>query len=290
MIPRRLVVKAEELPIVRRCAIWLANRRYRGWAKRHAEASFGQFYAQTIGGKLARGRHHPTLGARGWEKEHGSARDWDHASFAVRGLDRWQKIKALGIEPHMRCVDYGCGSLRLGQHALRELEPGHYFGLDVSDHFFTIGLRMLDPALVAEKQPYLAAISDTVLANVREWRPDFIFSNAVLQHVPPQEIPLFFARVGRMMRPGCVACIIFVAGDSVEQFGAMSWRYPADLLAETVARTVPGLTATIEPFNSAADDPRGRERMVLRLHKHGAEPPQREGLSAEARPELTPAS
>ncbi|MGE5721790.1 MAG: hypothetical protein ACM3YM_04945 [Sphingomonadales bacterium] len=264
VLTRSAVVAAEENPLVRAVAKWLANRRYAAWRKAHPGASFGDFYAATITAKLTRGRRHPTLGQRGW-KGAGKAADWDRASFAARGAGKWARIQALGVRPDMRCVDYGCGSLRIGQHAIRALAPDHYFGLDVTDHFFRLGLEMIDPALLEEKQPRLAVIGDEAIAAVRAWRPDFIFANAVLQHVPPDDLLLFFERLERMMAPQTVACVIFVSGSGVEQIGAMSWRYGPATLAAAAAAAAPGLSAGFEPYNSGAEDPRGRERMVLTL-------------------------
>lgn len=36
----------------------------------------------------------------------------------------------LGLKPHMRLIDIGCGCLRGGIHLVRHLDPGNYFGLD----------------------------------------------------------------------------------------------------------------------------------------------------------------
>jgi hypothetical protein len=43
----------------------------------------------------------------------------------------------------MRCVDFGCGSLRLGQHAIRYLDRSNYWGVDLTDSFIRAGIDLL---------------------------------------------------------------------------------------------------------------------------------------------------
>ena len=47
-----------------------------------------------------------------------------------------------GLAPQHRLLDIGCGSLRLGMHAIEYLEPGHYFGTDISGDLIDAGYRI----------------------------------------------------------------------------------------------------------------------------------------------------
>lgn len=65
---------------------------------------------------LARGRHRDIVGGR-----------WDET-----GRLQMQILREAGLLPHHRLLDIGCGSLRLGCKAVPYLNPGHYWGTDLS--------------------------------------------------------------------------------------------------------------------------------------------------------------
>lgn len=266
---RRLVWRLGALPPVRLISILRSNRRLKKWRSEHPGAPFANFYAQRIEQKLRKGRSHTTLGARGWQLGDDSAVEWDRQSFAQRGLRPWNDVVALGLEPHMRCVDYGCGSLRLGQHAMRYLDAGNYYGIDVTDSFTAAGIELIDPELLRSKAPRLAAISGDVLRTIRAWEPDFIFSNAVLQHVPPEELSLYFERLEWMMAPHTKAYILYITGERVQRFDSMSWSYPAEYIRAAARLAAPSLNiAEISVHYSRRGD--GRRREVLLLEGAGA--------------------
>jgi hypothetical protein len=98
-------------------------------------------------------------------------------------------------------VDYGCGSLWIGEAFMEYLEPGNYIGLDVSDVFFTEALARMPADFVARKRPTLHVTGEESLPMVRERKPDFIFSMAVLLHVPPAELGAHFRDVVSLAAP-----------------------------------------------------------------------------------------
>jgi hypothetical protein len=264
MITPRFAWRLASLPPIRLISIWRNNRRFKKWRSQHPGVPFANFYAARIEGKLQRGLHHTTLGLRGWLPTDDSAVEWDRQSFAGRALKRWEDIVALGLEPQMRCVDYGCGSLRLGQHAMRYLDAGNYYGIDVTDVFIAAGIELIDPELVSSKRPKLATISGEVLRDIRAWQPDFIFSNAVLQHVPPEELSLFFERLESMMAPYTKAYILYITGDRVQRFDSMSWSYPSDYIRTAARSAAPSLKiGAISGYFGQRGDGRHREVLVL---------------------------
>lgn len=70
------------------------------------------FYADA----LAKGRHRDIVGGR-----------WDET-----GRIQMAALRAEGLAPHHRLLDIGAGSLRLGCKAVPYLDPGHYWGTDLS--------------------------------------------------------------------------------------------------------------------------------------------------------------
>ena len=70
------------------------------------------FYADA----LSKGRHRDIVGGR-----------WDET-----GRVQMAALRAEGLAPHHRLLDIGAGALRLGCKAVPYLEPGHYWGTDLS--------------------------------------------------------------------------------------------------------------------------------------------------------------
>jgi SAM-dependent methyltransferase len=261
-VPRALL-KLASLPGVRAVPIWFWNRRYRRWKRRNPDGTFADFYAADAEAKIRKGKSHATLGVRSWASGRAGPVEWDRSTFPTRGRENWQQIVELGLEPEMRCVDYGCGSLRLGQHAIRYLDPGNYWGIDVSDAFYTEGLKLLPPELVAEKRPRFGVIGDPLLAEIRAWAPDFLFANAVLQHVPPDELGLFFRRLAAMMVPASRAYILFVADSGVKRIKGMSWAYPSQLLEREAGAQLPGFVVRLQEPGQAYQRIAGGNRKIL---------------------------
>jgi hypothetical protein len=269
-LSRRVRYYLRQLPAYRAVADWRAERRFRRWKARNPGATFADYYVARARETLGGGKAHYTLGPRGWVAGHGEDLAYDRDSFATRGLELWRQILDFGLKPDMRCVDYGCGSLRLGQHAMRYLEPGNYCGIDVTDSFIHEGLKLIDPKLLEEKPPWLAVIDDAIIAELRDWQPNFIFSNAVLQHVPPDELATYFGRLGAMMGPGAQAFILFIAAPKLKRVKAMNWAYPPDFLRDAVAAAAPGLNVELGQVDRAIRIVDGQERKVLRIGRPGA--------------------
>jgi trans-aconitate methyltransferase len=166
----------------------------------------------------------------------------------------------------MRTVDYGCGSLRLGQHAIAYLDAERYCGVDPSPHFIDDGLLLLDAALVAAKRPWLGILDNDTIDDIHEWQPQFIFSHAVLQHVPPGELTIYFERLGEMMAPGCTAAIMFPCATKQKRIKAMSWAYPQAHLERLAKQAIPdaSIRFTGLPKGNEGLSGGGRRLMIVR--------------------------
>jgi SAM-dependent methyltransferase len=267
----RMILDCANLPGVRAVPIWVCDQRFRLWKKRHPEGSFAEFYVADAERKLSKGRHHSTLGARGWANRGSSEIDWDSVSFAGRGLVNWRQIVDLGLQPDMRCVDFGCGSLRLGQHAIRYLAPSNYWGVDLTASFIDAGLRLLPPELIASNTPRFGVIDDALLAEIRAWEPDFIFANAVLQHVPPDELSVFFRRIAAIMAPSTRAYVLFVSDARVRRIKSVTWAYPAALLEGIARAAVPGALVRTIDVAAAYEQIVGGRRKILCIEGLGGD-------------------
>jgi hypothetical protein len=157
------------------------------WKIKHPDSTFADYYAGRISRYLDRGGGHPTLGRR----QLFPPRPLEPSALISmddqrqRGREDFAFLLGLGLKPEHICVDFGCGSLRIGQHLIEHLDAGHYWGLDVTDRFYRDGLALLPPGQVEAKQPNLDVICDESLRLIAQVSPDFIISFSVLSHVPP---------------------------------------------------------------------------------------------------------
>lgn len=167
------------------------ERRFRRWLEEHPGGSYAQFYVENARRRISAGEMHTTLGET----------TIDQAAARSRARRLLGDFKRAGCVPHHVVVDYGCGSLWVGEAFMEYLDPGNYVGLDVSDHFYAEGLARMSAEFVAARRPNLYVIDDDALREVRAMRPDYIFSTAVLFHVPPGDLAAFLARVVSLAGP-----------------------------------------------------------------------------------------
>jgi cyclopropane fatty-acyl-phospholipid synthase-like methyltransferase len=223
------------------------KRNFERWLAAHPGGSCGQFYAEDARRRIDAGDAHATLGLA----------SVDQAAVMARAQRVLADFKRAGCAPHHVVVDYGCGSLWIGEALMDYLEPGNYIGLDVSDVFYAEGLARLSSEFVAGRRPTLHTITDAALREVRGRKPDFIASIAVMQHVPPKDLPGYFARIVSLAGPETRIEICHGVGFWTKWRAPRSWRhgrfsvrsalaplgYAADYRPENrIMRTTPGFS------------------------------------------------
>lgn len=131
---------------------------------------------------------------------------------AVGGL--WQEIGRLtfrylveqGLRPDMTVLDIGCGCLRVGVHLVDFLDPGHYFGTDLSEDLLEAGYRHeLGSLELQHKLPRANLLCDRDFNFDRlDHRAPFdvAIAQSVFTHLPLNHIRLCLARLARAMAPG----------------------------------------------------------------------------------------
>lgn len=190
-------------------------RRYEAWQAANPDGTYGEFYALFVREGIERGEMHRTLGIS----------SVDHAVAKKRGQSMLASLIAAGCKPHHRVVDYGCGSLWIGEPLISYLDPGGYIGFDVSDTFYAEGLTRIAADLIAERQPMLAVIDDRSLEEARRCAPDFIIAINVLHHVPPADLEGFFARLVSLAAPHTRIDVTGQLGWRVAPDGPRRWRH-----------------------------------------------------------------
>src|SRR4051812_8983405 len=170
-------------------------------AKRLREMLFGrapaeQRYLALMTKRLNEKWPHSTLGPNIRDEEYtrNKAEDWT------------LRMVEYGLKPDHLCVEYGCGSLWAAEPILRYLEPGCYFGLDITDQFYEYGRERIGD-LLREKQARLGVIAPEKLQEVAALEPDFLFSRKVLPHVAEDGLGRYLANVASLLAPKTIAIL-----------------------------------------------------------------------------------
>ena len=139
------------------------------------------------------------------------------------------------IDPGDVCVEYGCGTLRVGRHAIAYLEPGHYWGLDIAQSFLDGGLALIGADVVAQKMPALRIISEWSVAEAAAARPKFLYSISVLMHVHPDELVEFMSNIVTIVGEQGLGVIAAQWTDTdTRQIGRQSWVHSFSALRAAV--------------------------------------------------------
>jgi SAM-dependent methyltransferase len=189
--------------------------RFEDWQKTNPSKTFKDYFAETVEAKLQKGRSHETLG--------GNLRQGD---YATSGQGTYQRLLNYGLKPGDICVDYGCGTLRVGQHIIDYLGPRAYWGLDISQYLLDEGRKLIGEKLWSEKQPQLRIISPESVAEVAATKPDMMFSFAVLLHVHPDELGEYVDNVMTVIgkKGQYITDANLMDGDTV-QYSGRSWAH-----------------------------------------------------------------
>lgn len=212
--------------VIDRAKLAVQNAQFKLWQWRHPGATFKDYFGEVVSEHVTQGRLHPTLG----ENLHGG-------KFGEFGQDAFNRIVKFGLAPDDFCVDYGCGTLRVGVHFIRYLDRGHYWGLDIHQKLLDEGARLVGDELMAEKEPHLHVLSPASVKLAAEAKPKLLFSIAVLIHVHPDELAEYF---------GNIVAIIGGSGRAImtgkwsttrtEQLALLSWAHSLPLMTELVDR------------------------------------------------------
>ena len=72
-----------------------------------------------------------------------------------------------GLKPDMRMLEIGCGNLRAGRLFIDYLEPGGYYGIDISPDILFAAQKTLADYDLRAKLPHLASWDDVVARQAR---------------------------------------------------------------------------------------------------------------------------
>lgn len=131
-------------------------------------------------------------------------RRWQLAEFLATGRREisllFHQLSELGFSPsNGSALDFGCGIGRLAQALAPSFE--HVVGLDVSPTMIDLATR-LNP--FPGRVQYLLN-EGSILKAVAAESMDFVYSDVVLQHIPPENARQYISEFLRVLLPGGVA-------------------------------------------------------------------------------------
>ena len=208
---------------------WLIQRaipraQFALWSLRNPGRSFREFYANSVARSLNNAKRHSSLGSN------------LKPDSTKRAQQTFDKLIAQGILPNDTVVDYGCGTLRIGKLFIEFLDADRYVGMDIDERILDAGRSQLPPALFDSKRPSLEVISIDSLSRVAALNPKWVFSQGVLQHVPPLELDEYFKNLFPLIHAGATGLIKARIDSRARRLSTMSWVHELGQLEAAAVR------------------------------------------------------
>ena len=110
------------------------------------------------------------------------------AQYHAIGCNQLVTLLELGLMPHHRVLDIGCGCLRGGYWLIHFLDRERYFGIEPNIAMLELGLReFIPPQTLADKAPHFDHNSDfdfSVFSN----KFDYMIARSIWSHAAPAQI------------------------------------------------------------------------------------------------------
>lgn len=185
------------------------------WQRLNPGKKFRDFFADTLELKIKEDRKHNSLG-----------RELKTGEFGEAGAKFFENITDYGLSPDDVCVDYGCGTLRLGYHAMNQVNPGNYWGFEIADFLLEEGRNLIGETMYADKRPNLRVITPEAVAEAAAAKPRLLFSARVLKSVHPDELDEYFGNVTTIIgRTGMAVIQAHWSDGETFKYGKRKWGH-----------------------------------------------------------------
>jgi len=125
-----------------------------------------------------------------------------HESWLALGQLQFDYATSHGLKPDMRMLEIGCGNLRAGRLFIDYLDPGNFYGIDISPDILIAAQDTIAELGLAAKLPHLTLVKNLRLHFLPDASFDFVHAHSVFSHSPIEVIDECFAHVGRVLAPG----------------------------------------------------------------------------------------
>ncbi len=125
-----------------------------------------------------------------------------HDSWLKIGQMQFDYLVSHGLKPDMRMLEIGCGNLRAGRLFIDHLDPGNYYGVDISPEILLAAQDTVAQYGLQGKLPHLTLVRDLRLAFLPDGQFDVVHAHSVFSHSPIEVIDECLAHIGRIIAPG----------------------------------------------------------------------------------------
>jgi SAM-dependent methyltransferase len=146
------------------------------------------------------------------------------AAVGSKTHDSWIKVDQLqfdylighGLQPGDRMLEIGCGDLRAGRLFVAYLNPGNYYGIDISPDILLAAQETIARDDLQGKLPHLELVDDLKFRFLPADQFTVVHAHSVFSHSPIEVIDECLANVGRVMRPDGVFDFTFCRTEGPE--------------------------------------------------------------------------
>lgn len=140
-------------------------------------------------------------------------------------------LKAQGLEPYHRLLDFGCGTGRLARKAAPYLNPRNYWGCDISRKAIEHAEQLAVDEGFNYKQPMF------IWGHAPLPPADFIWAFSVMIHLPEDEVRAAFSCIASLMHRGSRFLFSYVLPQNgkAQRTGLKQFKHPWELYEESAA-------------------------------------------------------
>lgn len=172
-------------------------------------------------------------------------------------------LKNEGLIPNHKMLDIGCGTLRGGQHFIKYLKTGNYYGIDISekaveyanDFIINEGLSDKNPSIILNEN------KDLRFKDFDTLKFDFILAQSVFTHLQPQHIEECFANVMNIMHSKTTFFFTYFKADNYNQRNIKDFEYPFSFFEKLADQ----YGYIIDDLSNHYHHPRGQQMLSLKL-------------------------
>lgn len=160
-----------------------------------------------------------------------------HDQWIEFGQMQFDYLVKHGLKPTDRMLEIGCGNLRAGRLFIDYLDPGHYYGIDISPEILLSAEQVIADDRLQHKLPHLTLVSDLTFGFMPAGYFDVVHANSVFTHCPVEIIERCMANVGRIMAPGAIFDFTFYrSADEDYQVHREDFYYQTETLVSLAAK------------------------------------------------------
>lgn len=182
-------------------------------------------------------------------------------SWLKLGQMQFDYLLGHGLVPQDRMLEIGCGNLRAGRLFIGYLDPGNYYGLDISPEILRAAQRTVVDFGLQGKLPHLTQVNDLTFDFLPAAAFSVVHAHSVFSHSPLEVIDECLANVGRVMTSDGVFDFTFDQTDGTEHHVLREdFYYRAESLVDLAAKH--GLRARVMADWATLGHPQAKIRVT----------------------------